>query len=187
MEALKIACLCIAAAIVYGIVHDQITARICVEYFTIFHPPIFHTQSPTLLGIGWGIVATWWVGAFFSVPLILAARAGARPTLRAAELLPSIAWLLASMGVCATLSGITGYVLARRGVLVTDWLSFYGFTRDALPLHGGLVGAFGFLCRRFRWRDHGLRFDMAKAVSAQATSMSVTGMLCQLTLRSRQS
>ena len=124
MEALKIACLCIAAAIVYGIIHDQVTARICVEYFTIFHPPIFHTQSPTLLGIGWGIVATWWVGAFFSVPLILAARAGARPTLRAAELLPSIAWLLASMGVCATLSGITGYVLARRGVLVTDWLSF---------------------------------------------------------------
>jgi hypothetical protein len=121
------------------------------------------------------------------VPLILAARAGARPTLRAAQLLPSLAWLLASMGVCALLSGITGYVLARRGVLVTDWLSFYGFTRDALPLHGGLVGAFGFLCRRFRWRDHGLRFDMAKAVSAQATSMSVTGMLCQLTLRSRQS
>jgi len=85
MEALKIAALCIVAAICYGIIHDQITARICVEYFTIFHPPIFHTQSPTLLGIGWGIVATWWVGAFFSVPLILAARAGARPTLQALE------------------------------------------------------------------------------------------------------
>ena len=59
MEAIKIAVMCIAAAIVYGIIHDQITARICVEYFTVFHPPIFHTQSPTLLGIGWGIVATW--------------------------------------------------------------------------------------------------------------------------------
>lgn len=124
MEAIKIAVMCIAAAIVYGIIHDQITARICVEYFTVFHPPIFHTQSPTLLGVGWGIVATWWVGAFFSVPLILAARAGARPTLRALELLPSIGWLLASMGVFAMLSGFIGYVLARQGVLVTDWLSF---------------------------------------------------------------
>jgi len=124
MEALKIAVLCVVAAIVYGIIHDQITARICIEYFTIFHPPIFHTQSPTLLGIGWGIVATWWVGAFFSVPLILAARAGSRPTLRAWELLSSIMWLLASMAACAILSGIAGYLLARHGVLATDWLSF---------------------------------------------------------------
>src|SRR5450432_1986345 len=60
MEALKIAITCVIAAVLYGIVHDQITARICIEYFTVFHPPIFHTQSPTLLGIGWGIVATWW-------------------------------------------------------------------------------------------------------------------------------
>jgi len=66
MEALKIAVTCIVAAVLYGIVHDQFTARICIEYFTIFHPPVFHTQSPTLLGIGWGILATWWVGVFFA-------------------------------------------------------------------------------------------------------------------------
>lgn len=124
MEALKIVVMCILAAIFYGIIHDQITARICLEYFTVFHPPIFRTQSPTLLGIGWGIVATWWVGAFFSVPMILVSRAGARPTLTASDVLPSILWLLASMAVCATLSGITGYVLAQRGTLDTDWLSF---------------------------------------------------------------
>ena len=71
MEAVKIALTCVIAAVLYGIVHDQFTARICIEYFTVFHPPIFHTQSPTLLGIGWGVVATWWVGAFFSVPMII--------------------------------------------------------------------------------------------------------------------
>jgi hypothetical protein len=97
MEALKIAVTCVIAAVLYGIVPDQFTARICIEYFTIFHPPIFHTQSPTLLGIGWGIVATWWVGVFFAVPMILAARAGSRPALRASELLPSIASLLGFM------------------------------------------------------------------------------------------
>jgi len=125
MEALKIALACVIAAVLYGIVHDQITARICIEYFTVFHPPIFHTQSPTLLGIGWGIVATWWVGAFFSVPMILAARAGSPPVLRASELLPSIASLLAFMAASAVLSGFTGYVLARTGVLATDWLTLF--------------------------------------------------------------
>jgi len=124
MEALKIAVTCVVAAVLYGIVHDQFTARICVEYFTIFHPPIFHTQSPTLLGIGWGIVATWWVGVFFAVPMILAARAGSRRPLRASELLPSIASLFAFMAASAVLFAITGYVLARKGVLATDWLTF---------------------------------------------------------------
>ena len=124
MEALKIVLLCILAAIVYGVVHDQITARVCIEYFTVFHPPMFHTQSPTLLGIGWGVVATWWVGAFFSIPMVLVSRAGSRPTLRASELLPSFVWLLVAMGVCATLSGVSGYLLTRQGVLSTDWLPF---------------------------------------------------------------
>jgi hypothetical protein len=123
MEALKIAATCILAAVFYGIVHDQFTARICIEYFTLFHPPIFHTQSPTLLGIGWGVVATWWVGAFFSVPMILAARAGSRPPLGASELLPPIASLLVFMAASAVLSGLTGYFLARTGVLATDWLT----------------------------------------------------------------
>src|SRR5580704_5604682 len=113
MEALKIALACVIAAVLYGIVHDQFTALICIEYFTVFHSPIFHTQSPTLLGIGWGFVATWWVGAFFSVPMIFAARAGSLPTLRASELLPSIAFLLAFMAASAVLFGITGYILAR--------------------------------------------------------------------------
>lgn len=125
MESLKIVVMCIIAAVLYGIVHDQFTARICLEYFTIFHPPIFHTQSPTLLGIGWGIVATWWVGAFFSVPMTFAARAGSRPPLRASELRRPIAMLLVLMAVSAIIFGIIGYVLARTGVLSTDWLTFF--------------------------------------------------------------
>lgn len=124
MEAFKIFVTCIAAAILYGIIHDQFTARICVEYFTIFHPPIFPTQSPTLLGIGWGIIATWWVGAFFSIPMILAARAGSRRVLRAADIKRPIGWLLIFMAACAVVFGSAGYLLARRGVINSDWLSF---------------------------------------------------------------
>lgn len=117
MESLKIILACIAAAIFYGVVHDQFTARICVEYFTIFHPPVFGTQSPTLLGIGWGIIATWWVGAFLGILLAMAARTGARSKLPAAALLTSIAKLLFVMAACAVFSGITGFLLARRGLI----------------------------------------------------------------------
>jgi hypothetical protein len=169
MEALKIAAACVLAAVLYGIVLDQITARLCVEYFTVFHPPLFHTQSPTLLGIGWGIVATWWVGTFFGVLLILAARAGNRLPLRASEVLPSIAWLLAVMAVVAFLSGITGYVLARQGILDTDWLTFtdsptkrYRFMADwwahtasyAAAFVGGIVVCIMTYRKRIRPLDH---------------------------------
>jgi hypothetical protein len=86
-EHLKIILACVAAAIIYGILHDQITARVCVEYFTIFHPPVFATQSPTLLAFGWGVIATWWVGLFLGLFLALAARVGPHPKLSVRELL----------------------------------------------------------------------------------------------------
>jgi hypothetical protein len=58
METLKIVGFAALAAIVYGIGHDQVTAHLCVEYFTIGHPPIFPTASPFLLALGWGVIAT---------------------------------------------------------------------------------------------------------------------------------
>lgn len=109
MEFLKIIAGCILAAIVYGIVHDQITARICIQYFTVFHPPVFPTQSPTLLGIGWGILATWWVGAILGILLALAARLGSRRRFSAADLAPMIGALLLVMGICAATFGTIGY------------------------------------------------------------------------------
>jgi hypothetical protein len=109
--------LCIAAAITYGVLHDQITARICVEYFTIGHPPVFDTDSPTLLGLGWGVIATWWVGAILGVPLALAARAAPAPNRTARSLLRPIARLLALMAASALLFGLLGYLLAGSGVV----------------------------------------------------------------------
>lgn len=108
---------CIAAAILYGVVHDQFTARICVEYFIVFHPPVFGTQSPTLLAFGWGIIATWWVGLILGVLLAVAARAGSRPKLRASKRLSPIGKLLLVMGGSAVLFGVMGYLLARRGMI----------------------------------------------------------------------
>ena len=95
MEAIKIAVVCVAAGAVYGILHDQFTARICLEYFTVFHPDVFHTQSPTLLAIGWGILATWWGSLPLGICLALAARSGSRAKLTLAQIIRPLLALLA--------------------------------------------------------------------------------------------
>ena len=123
MEFFKIVGLGLAAAVGYGIVHDQITARVCVEYFTVGHPPLIESTSPTLLALAWGVVATWWVGLPLGVALAVSARAGIRPKTSAADLVPRVLKLLGVMALSALAAGITAYVLAERGslTLVGGW------------------------------------------------------------------
>ncbi|HXE53265.1 MAG TPA: hypothetical protein VN541_09635 [Tepidisphaeraceae bacterium] len=117
MQYILIVGLCIASAVFYGIVHDQITARICVEYFTIGHPPVFDTSDPTLLGLGWGVIATWWVGLILGIPLALSARFGRRPKRSAKSLVRPIGILLLVMGCCAALAGTIGFILAGKKLI----------------------------------------------------------------------
>jgi hypothetical protein len=120
MESLKIILLCIVAAIVYGILHDQVTARVCVEYFTIGHPPVFHTDDPTLLAFGWGTIATWWMGLILSIPTVLVSRIGSWPKFDARHLLRPIGVLLIVMACASLLAGIAGYLLAKAGVIRSE-------------------------------------------------------------------
>jgi hypothetical protein len=112
MRYLTIVLLCVVAAVCYGIVHDQITARICVEYFTIGHPNLFDTDDPTRLGLGWGIVATWWVGLLLGVPLAFAAQYGPYPKRSVASLVRPIGMLLGVMACGAALAGVMGFIAA---------------------------------------------------------------------------
>ena len=116
MESAKIIGLCVLVGVIYGIVHDQITARICLEYFTVFHPDVFHTQSPTLLALGWGVLATWWVSVTLGVLLAIASRAGSRPKLASLELIPLLVKLLTVMAFCALSAGLAGYFLKGLGM-----------------------------------------------------------------------
>src|SRR3979411_1520576 len=139
MEFAKIVLLSIAAAICYGILHDQVTARICVEYFTVFHPPVFPTDDPTLLALGWGVIATWWLGAFLGVVLAISARTGRRRKVAARELVRPVLRVLAVMAL-------------KRIVVRDDRLRFDTKRHDLSPrmgtgslaaailqrLHGGL-------------------------------------------------
>lgn len=123
MAYLKIVLLGLAAAIGYGIVHDQVTARVCVEYFTVGHPRIIASESPTLLGLVWGVVATWWVGLPLGIALAFAARAGGWPTLDVADLRSGVLILLGVMTIYAALAGFVGYQLAVAGQVgfPSDW------------------------------------------------------------------
>ncbi len=115
MHFLRIILLCVVSAIVYGIIHDQITARVCLEYFTLGHPPLFRTDSPTLLGLGWGVVATWWMGLILGIALALAACVGPYPQLGAQALLKPVGVLLLCMGFLSLMAGVGGYWAARMG------------------------------------------------------------------------
>jgi ABC-type phosphate/phosphonate transport system permease subunit len=122
VESLKIVVACIFAAVIYGVVHDQVTARICVEYFTEFHPPVFATQSPTLLALGWRVIATWWAGAMIGTLLAFAARAGSRPKLSFRSIVVWLPLFMAVMGFCAVVSGTIGYFWAPLPHDIADLL-----------------------------------------------------------------
>ena len=117
MHAIRIILLCIASAIVYGIAHDLVTARVSIEYFTIGHPRVLQTDSPTVLAIIWGVAATWWVGLMLGVSLALTSRMGARPKLIAKSHVRPIVLLLIAMAICAAIAGIIGFNFARTGTV----------------------------------------------------------------------
>jgi hypothetical protein len=108
--------LAIGIAVVYGLLQDQVTARVCVEYFTIGHHDYWNVQDPTLLALEWGVIATWWVGFFLGIALTISARIGRRrPRLTADDLLRPALLLLASTGCIALAAGVIGYFLALSG------------------------------------------------------------------------
>jgi hypothetical protein len=118
MKFLGIIALSVAASILYGILHDQVTAHLCVEYFTIGHPRIFETESPTLLAFGWGVVATWWVGLALGIPLALCCCVGPAPLLGPLDLLRPVGLLLICMAGLALIAGVAGYGSAISGRIV---------------------------------------------------------------------
>lgn len=111
---------CIAFACLYGVLHDQVTARICLEYFTVWHPPLVVSNDPTVVALAWGIFATWWVGLILGVPLALVCRLGERPKLEVRDILPLLGWLFLAMTICAVLAGTVGYLFAPESLAILN-------------------------------------------------------------------
>ncbi len=117
MAYITIIAMSVAAAIVYGVIHDQVTVRICIEYFTIGHPPVFGIESPGELGLYWGVVATWWAGLMIGIPLAFCARAGSHPPRSVRSLYRPMCALLLAMAGFALVAGVMGWILASFGAV----------------------------------------------------------------------
>lgn len=118
METLKILLISVVASIAYGEIHDQFTAHLCVEYFSVLHPHVVNTNSPAIFAMVWGVLATWWVGLFLGLFLAASARLGSEPRLTSRDMVKPILGLLAVMAVCASAAGVLGYVYPRS---VVNW------------------------------------------------------------------
>lgn len=152
----------IAAASLYGILNDQVTARICPEYFTEgFHKdmmrrwngPILgrakkvldNTKSPTVIGLIWGPIATWWVGAALGVPAMLAARIGSHNQLNTADLIKPLAVTLAVTGAGAAFAGTVGYFKAKDAKFRNQFANNYFRAVSGVPenaMHGFITDAY---------------------------------------------
>lgn len=118
MKAFAIVAACTVAAIVYGIVHDSVTARICVEYFTIGHPRLIASESPTMLALLWGVLATWWVGAGLGGLWAFAARAGHRPKVEPRRFVKPLAVVMIVSALAAFFVGVLGHELAVNNIVI---------------------------------------------------------------------
>ena len=110
----KIVTLCVGAAVLYGILHDLVTAHVCVEYFSVGHPRVIASDHPILLALVWGVLGTWYVGAVLAIPLVCGARLGAAPPWAWRRLVRPLAVLLVVMACAALVAGISGHGLALR-------------------------------------------------------------------------
>jgi hypothetical protein len=130
MQSVGIVLMSILAAVVFGIIHDQITARVCIEYFTVAHPKVVESEDPTVLGLVWGIVATWWTGLLLGIPLAIAARVGSRPKYSVRTLRQPVLVVLGLMAMFALITGIISYVIGSMGTII---LPLPGPMKDRIP------------------------------------------------------
>ena len=113
----KVIALGVGVAVVYGIIHDQITVRLCVEYFSLAHPPLFPVSSPTLLGLCWGIAATLGVGLILGYLLAQASQSSGLPPMAIRNLLGPLLVVIAATAAGAIVTGCIGFSLSRQGVV----------------------------------------------------------------------
>jgi hypothetical protein len=122
MQKTKIVLLTLGAAMLYGVAHDQITARLCIEYFTLAHPLLFPVSSPTLLALCWGVAATLGVGLVLGFLLAQASQSPGLPGMPISRLYRPLLVVLGVTAAAAIMAGCVGFALSERSVLVLTQL-----------------------------------------------------------------
>lgn len=90
----------------YGMIQDQVSARLCPEYFTVLHHPIPGLTDPTLLGLAWGFLASAGGGIAMGYAAGLAATLGTQPPLTARELVRPLLLTVLAVGVATAVTGL---------------------------------------------------------------------------------
>lgn len=109
--------LCLLSSMLYGVLHNQISARVSSEYFTVGHRTLIHSTSPTLMGIAWGINSTWWVGLILGILLASAGRLGRWEKRTARSFVRPVLILFAACGAASLLFGYASYRLVSTGTV----------------------------------------------------------------------
>lgn len=145
-EIIKIMTLAIGAGALYGILHDQVTARICLEYFSrgfhqtnVYYWPstgilgaakgiLQTTKSPTVTACIWGPIATFEVGLYSGALLAAVSRFGERDKYTAKKLIKPMTTVMAVTGICSALAlsipSNNNYIEFTQGVSPENLNSF---------------------------------------------------------------
>lgn len=100
----------------YAMLQDQVSARLCPEYFTVLHNPIPGVTDPTLLGLIWGFLGAAPGGLVLGYVLGLCATAGRHPPWGVRRLVRPL----------MALTGFVGFVTAVTGLAVWRHLDLFG-------------------------------------------------------------
>jgi hypothetical protein len=114
---LRVVVLCFAGQAAYGTLQDQISVRVCKEYFTVAHPRLGTLDDPTLLGIAWGILAGGSGGIALGLALGIAATSGRRPPLTVRELTVPLLLALTAQATVTAICGISAYLTGGLAVI----------------------------------------------------------------------
>jgi len=104
------------AVVGYAMLQDQVSARLCPEYFTVLHPPIPGLTDPTLLGICWGFIGGWWGGIVLGYAAGLVSTLGPRPPLAPRDFVKPLVVLMCAVG---TVTALCGYSVWRHANMLS--------------------------------------------------------------------
>lgn len=116
----------IMAACLYGILHDSVTARLCIEYFTspdhsnhyqlmqnlgFEHPE--QERSATKIAFIFGTLTTWWIGAILGTGIAAVSQVGDElPPVEIKDFIVPLMKLFGVMGAGSCTAGLLAYALS---------------------------------------------------------------------------